>query len=269
MSLESNLPSAAASREDDVRGSAGGGRFTFSTAATLVTITAALLCLRAGAAAAGQNDTPIAAPGQSVPAHAAGGWPTDTTGDTKKPGRTPEQQAQVDALTGELKRLANEFGPDSVVLQSKLLIRSMAAGAVGPTEVRVAGPSATPGPVGPGHLEIDIDTGIFFDENTTNADSRRETIWKNVAAPVLDEMVSFKIEPTSLELVFLYDVQALVGAEGFRPVDDSRREAFRVRLSRAILDEMAADRVIGDAVREKAEFTPAATVPQPRETGRP
>ena len=214
-----------------------------------------LLVLLAGTAASGQTDPPVPAPGQNLPAHAAGGWPTDTTGDDKKPARTPEQQARLDAVAGELKRLANECGPDSVVLQAKFLIRSMSAGAVGPTEVRVAGASSS---AGPGHLEIDIETGLFFDEKTTTPESRRDAIWKDVAVPVLDEMVSFKIEPSALELVFLYDVQDFSAGSGTAAdlTAPSTHDAFRVQLSRPVLEDLISDRLVGEALREKVVFTP-------------
>lgn len=210
-----------------------------------------LLLLAVGVADA--TDPPIPAPGQNLPAHAAGGWPTDTTGDDKKPGRTPEQQAHLDAVTGELKRLANESGPDSVVLQAKLLVRSMGAGAVGPTEVRVAGQS---GKAGPGFLEIDITTGLYFDAKTTTAESRRESVWKDVALPVLDEMVSFKIEPSGLEMVFLFDVQDFAAGEAPAgdPTEPSTPEAFRVELDKAVLEDLVADRLAGDAVRSRVHF---------------
>lgn len=208
-----------------------------------------------GASAASATDPPVPAPGQQLPAHAAGGWPTELTGDHKKPERTPEQQARLDEVANELKRLANESGPDSVVLQAKLLVRSMGAGATGPTEVRVAGASAK---AGPDFLEIDIETGVYFDDKTSTAESRRDTIWKEIAMPVLDEMVSFKIEPSALELVFLYNVQDF--AAGEVPTADlgapSERETFRAQLSRAVLEELIADTLRGDTVRAKVLFTP-------------
>lgn len=210
-------------------------------------------------AATGQTDPPVPAPGQNLPAHASGGWPTELTGDAEKPARTPEQQARLDAVANELKRLANESGPDSVVLQAKLLMRSMGAGAVGPTEVKVAGKSAK---AGPDFLEIDIETGLFFDGKFTTAELRRDTIWKDIAAPVLDEMVSFKIEPSALELVFLYNVQDFPAAA--EPVADlgapSEREAFRAQLSRAVLTELIDDTLQGEAVRAKVVFTPEVAV---------
>jgi len=227
-------------------------------AGALAAVVAALLAHGATAFAA----EVVAAPGSTepIPKHAAGGWPTETTGDDKRPGRTPEQQAAIDEVASELRRIASKFGPDSVVLQSKLLIRSMAAGAVGPTEVRVAGPST--GDAGPGHLEIDIETGLFFDEKTTTADSRRDTVWKEVAAPVLDEMVSFHIEPEALELVFLFDVQQFA-SETPDLSAESRHEAFRARLAREVLEDLMSDKVTGDAMREKVIFTPAVTVARP------
>jgi hypothetical protein len=209
------------------------------------------------------GDPPIAAPGQEVPAHAAGGWPTDLTGDDQKPTRTVEQQANLEAVSKELKRLANTNGPDSVVLQSKMLIRSMSAGAVGPTEVRVAGPSTE---AGPDHLEIDVETGLYFDEKTTTAESRRDTVWKEVATPVLDEMVSFHIAPESLELVFLYDVQPATHGEQltFDVSAPASHESFRVRLARPVLEAIVANQVANEAMAEKAVFTPVVVVPKPQ-----
>ncbi len=212
---------------------------------------------------AGATDPPVAAPGQAVPPHAAGGWPTDLTGDDQKPARTPEQQANLDAVANELKRLANTHGPDSVVLQSKLLIRSMSAGAVGPSEVRVAGPSKE---AGDDHLEIDIETGLFFDEKTTTAESRRDAVWKQVATPVLDEMASFRIEPASLELVFFYDVQAATFTDEHAVFDlasPAAHEAFRVRLSRPVLEAIITDEIVADTMHERVVFTPVVAAPKP------
>ncbi len=218
---------------------------------------AALAALLAAAAPALATDPPIPAPGQVVPPHAAGGWPTNLTGDDQKPKRTPEQEANLHSVAQELKRLANEHGPDSVVLQSKLMVRSMSAGAVGPTEVRVAGPSAL---AGDSHLEIDIDTGIYFDENTTTEESRRESVWKDVALPVLDEMASFKIDPAGLDLVFVFDVQKVTGERPFDPTEEHRREGFRVTIAAPLLDDMATDEVAGDAVRTKVDLKPSDAV---------
>jgi hypothetical protein len=222
-------------------------------------LTAACFAVAAFPAAA-QLEPPQAAPGQKVPDHAAGGWPTDTTGDDKKPARTPEQQAHLDSVSGELRRIANTHGPDSVVLQAKFLMRAMSAGPLGATEVRV-GPST--GPSGPEHLEIDVETGLYFSGRTTTAESRRETVWNQVVLPVLDEMVSFKIEPVNLDLVLLFDVQDVAGPEALDPTAEARHEAFRVRLSREMLDDMAVDKLAGDAVRAKAELTEAVTVARP------
>ncbi len=238
--------------------------FESRIAATIVSVAvaAAILLGPAAVTAVASDDAPLPAKGETVPKHAAGGWPTSVTGDDKKPGRTPEQQAALDEVAGELKRLANQYGPDSVILQSKLLIRSMSAGAIGPTEVRVAGPST--GEAGPGHLEIDVETGLVFDEKTTTAESRLDTVWKDVALPVLDEMRSFNIAPGSLELVFLFDVQKVAAGEVPTVSEESRHEAFRVRLAREVLEDLVADKVVGDATREKAVFTPAVPVARTR-----
>lgn len=217
----------------------------------LATVLLAVLTLRSPAAWA-QDEPPIPAPGQKLPPHAAGGWPTSTTGDDEIPGRTPEQQARLDAVTGELKRLANQYGPDSVVLQSKLLVRSMSAGAAGATEVRVAGPAADD----PGALEIVVDTGLFFDSATTTAKTRRDMIWETVAAPVLDEMTSFKIEPAALRLAFLFAVQDFsLGTAGQPdPTGTATREGFHADLSRSLLEDLIADRQTALEVASKIEF---------------
>jgi hypothetical protein len=237
------------------------GRAAFVTVPIRMILSHASLFFRLGAFAfvlaagsAGATDPPIPAPGQTVPPHAAGGWPTALTGDDKKPGRTPEQEAHLQSVAQELKRLANEHGPDSVVLQSKFMVKSMSAGAVGPTEVRVAGPSAV---AGSDHLEIDIDTGIYFDETTTTEESRREKIWSDIALPVLDEMMSFKIEPAGLDLVFFFDVQPLSGDRGFDPTEAHRSEGFRVTLGAPLLGELVTDEVVGDAVRTKVDLKPS------------
>ena len=227
----------------------------------------------AGTAVAGDPVVPLPAPGQTVPKHASGAWPTDTSSDERPP-RTAEQQARLDAVAGELKRIAETHGPDSVVLQSKLLIRSMAAGALGATEVRVAGPSTE---MGPSHLEIDVDTGIFFDEASTTSESRRDLVWKDIALPVLDEMTSFQIDPGALELVFLFDVQDAAGQPGGKlsPIGDARCESFRVRIDHPTLRGISSDEVKGDAMRGKVELTAVTAttrpprVPLPEETTSP
>lgn len=221
--------------------------------------------LGAAPAFAGASAAPTPAPGELVPRHAAGGWPSSTTGDDKKPGRTPEQQAQLDSVTNELKRLATDSGPDSVVLQAKLLIRAMTSGALGASEVKVAGPSKS---AGDGFLEIDVETGLYFDGKTTTPQARRDQVWKDVALPVLDQMVTFKIEPAALELVLLYEVQDLEPGLPLDPTTPSRHEGFRTQLSKELLADMLADRVGGEAIQEKAKMTQPVTterasVPRP------
>lgn len=215
----------------------------------------------AGTAAAGDPVVPLPAPGQSVPKHASGAWPSDTSSDERPP-RTAEQQARLDAVAGELKRIAETHGPDSVVLQSKLLIRSMGAGALGATEVRVAGPSTE---MGPSHLEIDVDTGIFFDEASTTSESRRELVWNDIALPVLDEMTSFQIDPGALELVFLFDVQDAARQAGgkLNPTAEARCESFRVRIDHPTLRGISNDEWKGGEMRGKVEMTAVAATTRP------
>lgn len=211
-----------------------------------------------------QTPPPEAAPGQVVPKHAAGGWPSDTTGDDKKPERTAEQQANLDAVAAEMKRLANESGPDSVILQAKLLIRAMGAGANGATEVKVAGPSEV---AGADYLEIRVETGIEFDGATTTPESRRAKVWKEIAMPVLDEMVSFKIDPSALELVFYYEARGGGPKDGNTADDDPSshqtltREGFRARIPKATLEKVVSNEIEGDALATVVELEPIASTP--------
>ena len=85
--------------------------------------------------------------------------------------------------------------------------------------------------------------------------------------PVLDEMVTFQIEPDSLELVFLFDVQKRIHLSAGQPdpTEQARREAFRAKLDRGLLEDLIADRLEGDAVRGRVSFEPVAMVAKPPE----
>ncbi|HYB97686.1 MAG TPA: hypothetical protein VEC57_00990 [Candidatus Limnocylindrales bacterium] len=173
------------------------------------------------------------------------------------PAAVPDEQGippavtreKMNTLAAELRRIASAHGPDSVILQTKLMMRSIAAGAVGPTEVRVAGPSAR---LGPEYLEIDVDTGIIFAEPETTQNGRTDMIWRQVAGPVLEEMVSFNLEPHGLELVFLFGVQQT--NEDPDPAKPSRFERFSIWLPADKLESAATENHTADAIRGAAVF---------------
>lgn len=194
----------------------------------------------------GATEPPTPAPGQTVPLHAAGGWPTDTTGDDKKPTRTPEQQANLDSVSNELKRLVRDFGPDSVVLQAKLLVKAMAASPAVATEVGVTGPSKV---AGAEYLEINVGTGLHLEAKNTTAQSRRAQVWKDIAAPVLDEMKSFKIQPSGLELVMRYEV-----ADSTTAFPEPKPEGFRAAIPRSVLEKMIVNETTAEAIAASPDF---------------
>lgn len=157
------------------------------------------------------------------------------------------------SLAEELRRIGEVHGPDSVVLQAKLLLRATAAGAVGPTEVRVAGSSQR---LGTGYLEIDVDSGLMLDAESSPA-QRRERIWRAIAKPVLAEMRSFQIRPEALELVLVYDV-AGADAERSEPASASHAEEARFALDRALLEEIAAREIAADDILKRIEASEVA-----------
>ncbi|HYC53362.1 MAG TPA: hypothetical protein VEL28_00260 [Candidatus Binatia bacterium] len=159
------------------------------------------------------------------------------------------KRERMNNLAAELRRIASAHGPDSVILQTKLLMRSLAAGAIGPTEVRVAGPSAR---LGKDYLEIDIDTGIIFAEPETTQNGRTDAIWREVAGPVLEDMKSFHLDPGGLELVFQFGVQAT--ADKPDAAKPSRFETFSVSLPASKLASAALENQDSEAIRAVADF---------------
>lgn len=186
----------------------------------------------------------------------AGLWaPTAACGQAERPVtmEPPDAAAaqaateqRVRALSGELAKIASNYGPDSVALQASLLIETMRAGAVGPSEVRVAGPSPREGA---DYLEIDIGTGLIFDSDTTDLAACNQRVWTRVAAPALGKMERFDIRPAGLELVFTYGVQSYSRQEDRDADPTEPQEAHTVRFvfPAAVLEDLAYRRITVDA----------------------
>lgn len=158
-------------------------------------------------------------------------------------------EQKVQALTRELARIANDHGADSVALQASLLIETMRAGAVGPSEVRVAGPSPREGAE---YLNIDVGTGLIFDADTTDVATCNQRVWSSVAAPVLAKMERFDIRPAGLELVFTYGLQkfSLHDERRADPREPQASHTVRFVLPASVLDDLADRRITIDAARE-------------------
>lgn len=155
-------------------------------------------------------------------------------------------EQKVQSLTQELARIANDHGADSVALQASLLVETMRAGAVGPSEVRVAGPSPREGA---DYLEIDVGTGLIFDADTTDLATCNQRVWSSVAAPVLAKMERFDIRPAGLELVFTYGLQKFSLQEDRDADPSAPQESHTVRfvLPASVLDDLAYRRITTDA----------------------
>lgn len=155
-------------------------------------------------------------------------------------------EQKVHSLTQELARIANDHGADSVALQASLLIETMRAGAVGPSEVRVSGPSPREGAE---YLEIAVGTGLIYDADTTDVAACDQNVWANVAAPVLAKMERFQIRPAGLELVFSYGMQrfSLLDDRKADPREPQEPHTVRFVLPASVLDDLAYRRITIDA----------------------
>jgi len=146
-------------------------------------------------------------------------WAADAGGATAAYSSTTPSGPEIDAavkdkrnkrlkvVADQLRDIADNFGPDAVVLQVKLMMKSLAAGALRPTQVRVVGPSEEPNQHGETLLVIDTDTGLLFDTSTTTRAVMEEKIWNDIAGSALAEMSSFNIEPKGLKLQFNFGLQ--------------------------------------------------------------
>ena len=140
-------------------------------------------------------------------ARAAGddGAGSETAGTVPTPDAAAEAtRAKLEALAEELAETAQRYGPDAVALQALLLVETIRAGALGPSEVTVVGPSPVQGE---DYLELRVLTGLLFDRDGSDQLSRAAEVLGLVAEPVLARMESFEFFPRGLELVFVYGIQ--------------------------------------------------------------
>jgi len=167
---------------------------------------------------------------------------------------------KMNEVARELRRIADQYGPDSVALQAKFLLRSTTEGARGPVEVKVAGPSEH---LGAEYLEIVVDTGLFFDAAQGTLQDRADQVWARLAAPALEEMTSFDLKPAGLELVFLYRVEysPLPASGQVEGAPAAHAEQLMIALDRALLNSVARDEMAGDALRKAVRFEASAPPP--------
>lgn len=157
-------------------------------------------------------------------------------------------EQKVQSLAHELARIAAAHGSDSVALQAALLMETMRAGAVGPSEVTVAGVSPREGEE---FLEIAVGTGIIFDSDTTDLAACNQKVWTSVAAPVLARMERFEIRPAGLELVFTYGLQSFSQLDHREadPTEPHDPHTVRFVLPASVLDDLVDHRISIDAAR--------------------
>jgi len=155
-------------------------------------------------------------------------------------------EQRLQSLAKELARIADDHGSDSVALQASLLVETMRAGAVGPSEVRVAGVSPREGA---DFLEVAVGTGLIFDSDTADVAACNERVWTSIAAPVLAKMERFDIRPAGLELVFTYGLQSFSGQDDRDADPTAPHEPHTVRfvLPASVLDDLAYRRITVDA----------------------
>jgi hypothetical protein len=109
----------------------------------------------------------------------------------------PERAARLAGIASELRQIAEKYGPDVVILETHLLMKSLEAGAVLPVEVRVEGSVASgSGPL----LEIQVDTGLLLDSRESSSAERRQKLESLIVEPALTQMRSFNMDPAGLRL---------------------------------------------------------------------
>lgn len=155
------------------------------------------------------------------------------------------------ALARELQVVAERNGPGAVALQAALLIGTIRAGALGPSEVKVVGESPRQGAE---FLEIDVLTGLVFDADTTDAAHSADRIWVELAAPVLDKLETLAIEPAGLELVFEYGAQRFSTHPENKADLSTPQEVHSVRfvIPAKTLDDLVSDRISIDQLHTAA-----------------
>lgn len=171
------------------------------------------------------------------------------------PSSREKTQEKVGSLARQLNAIVEAHGPDSVALQASLLIETLRAGAVAPSEVGVAGADESPFE---DFLVFRVLSGIIFDSETTTAEMRLDKVWSTVAVPALDKMESFDFRPGSLELVLGYGVQPFSKAYDFEvdPTLPYELKQQKLRIERSDLEEVLAGKLMVGALLKKCEHDP-------------
>jgi hypothetical protein len=164
--------------------------------------------------------------------------------------RRETTERRVHSLASELAATAKRYGNDSVSLQAGLLLHALQAGAVGACEVTVVGTSPH---AGPSFLEVDIVTGLIFDEPSKRP-KQIAHLWQAIAAPTLKGMKSFDIVPAGLELVFEYGVQrfAELAENKADPRAPLEPHVIRVAIPEAALAELVAGSIDAEALLDRS-----------------
>jgi len=158
--------------------------------------------------------------------------------------RDGQLRARVEELAAELADTANSYGPDALTVQVLLLMESMKAGALAPSEVEVVGPSPD---LGPGHLRIRVDTGIIFEAGAVAVEDSDRRVWDTVARPVLARLESARFEPAGLELLLVYGLQDSGRTSGdLDPTEPFTPRSFALGFTAFVLDELIAGRLAPD-----------------------
>ncbi len=159
-----------------------------------------------------------------------------------------KSRQRMNSIAEDLHKTANTYGPDSVILQTKLLIKCIAADAAGPSEVRVVGPSSSGGD----YLRVEVATGLIFPADDSSPSSRVNRVWQKIAVPALAEMGSFNMEPGGLELIFAFGVQDLATLDLKRPDPTlpATDETVSIVFDAATLDDFAFDAITTDDLRK-------------------
>ncbi|MFT4570852.1 MAG: hypothetical protein ACI8TX_003094 [Hyphomicrobiaceae bacterium] len=184
--------------------------------------------------------------------------------DSPSPPITPAaaaRNARMKELATSLREIADTHGPDAVVLQTKLLMKSLAAGAVGATEVQ----APRPDPEAPeSFLLIQTLTGVYFDSSITTVSERRATIWDLITGPLMVEMGSFNLAPKGLALAFEYRVQdgrQIAGAQ-VDPSEPSQAEQVRFEFKADLLQSYVDGEIDAVQLRETSLVIAAPRAPK-------
>ena len=174
---------------------------------------------------------------------------------------TPGQQAareKAEGLARELASIADKHGPGAVALQAAFLVHCLKIGAVGPTEVRIIGPSPTEGD---GFLRLEVDSGVILDESNVPHDDAGLWLRRELIVPVLKKVTEFKITPPGLDIVVQAATQDTSKfAEPRVDIDEpTKTRLVRVALPESVLLQISAsagdasidvDQIVADNTRD-------------------